>query len=264
MSLRIFAIVTASALTTLSAVSAVGPSQPMHLRPNAAGTSVLHVAGSRSAQQMNSSSGSKFDASLAEIARHVGSLRPGSELQDLHALNPAARFSRPADSSSPLVLIDAITKDDPQKLKAALVGLGFAARRAVFQRCRRMAAGRSIGRRHRLDRGPCHPRGDDAHQERGGHLARRLCAEQRFGALGQFARMVRGLPSECFPTAMTVIRCTPPMACPRAASTVMPIMDSTPRPPKTSASGDLPASVNVIEDATCMNYGAPDSAAFRR
>ena len=78
MSSRIFAIVTVGALTALSAVSAVGPSQPMHLRPNAPGTSLLHVAGSRSAQQRDSASGSKFDASLAEIARHASSLRPGS------------------------------------------------------------------------------------------------------------------------------------------------------------------------------------------
>ena len=125
MSSRIFAIAAVGALTAVSAVSAVGPSQPMHLRPNAPGTSVLHVAGSRSAQQRDSAGGSKFDATLAEIARHVGSLRPGSALQDLHALNPAARFSLPADSSSPLVLIDAITKGDAQKLKAALVGLGL-------------------------------------------------------------------------------------------------------------------------------------------
>src|SRR5580704_4012781 len=125
MSSRIFAILTVGVLSTLSAVSAVGPSQPMHLRPNAPGNAVLHVAGSRSVQQRNSASGSKFDASLAEIARHVSSLRAGSALQDLHALNPAARFSQPANSSSPLVLIDAITKGDPQKLKAALVGLGL-------------------------------------------------------------------------------------------------------------------------------------------
>jgi Subtilase family len=125
MSSRIFAILTVGALMTLSAVSAVGPPHPMHLRPNAPGNSVLHVAGSRSAQQRNSASGSKYDASLAEIARHVNSLRPGSALADLHALNPAARFSLPANSSSPLVLIDAITKGDPQKLKAALVGLGL-------------------------------------------------------------------------------------------------------------------------------------------
>jgi hypothetical protein len=65
MSSRIFAILTVGVLSTLSAVSAVGPSQPMHLRPNAPGNAVLHVAGSRSVQQRNSASGSKFDASLA-------------------------------------------------------------------------------------------------------------------------------------------------------------------------------------------------------
>jgi Subtilase family len=125
MSSRIFAILVVGGLTTLSAVSAVGPSHPMHLRPNVPGKSVLHVAGSRSAQQRSSAGGSKYDASLAEIARHVSSLRAGAALQDLHVLNPAARFSQPANSSSPLVLIDAVTKGDPQKLKAALVGLGL-------------------------------------------------------------------------------------------------------------------------------------------
>jgi Subtilase family len=125
MSSRIFAIATISVLAGVSAVSAVGPSQPMHLRPNAPGISSLHVAGSRSAQQRDSATGSKFDASLAEIARHVGSVRPGHALEDLHELNPAARFSHPANSSSPLVLIDAITTGDPMKLKAALVGLGL-------------------------------------------------------------------------------------------------------------------------------------------
>ena len=89
------------------------------------GPSVLHVAGSRSAQQRDSATGSKFDGSLAEISRHANSVRPGHALEDLHALNPAARFSQPANSSTPLVLIDAITKGDPQKLKAALVGLGL-------------------------------------------------------------------------------------------------------------------------------------------
>jgi hypothetical protein len=125
MSSRIFAIATISVLAGVSAVSAVGPSQPMHLRPNAPGISSLHVAGSRSAQQRDSAAGSKFDASLAEIARHVSSLRPGHAVEDLHSLNPAAKFVQSNNSSAPLVLIDAITTGDPQKLKAALVGLGL-------------------------------------------------------------------------------------------------------------------------------------------
>jgi Subtilase family len=125
MSSRFLAIGALGILTAITAVSAVGPSQPLLHRPNSAGTSTLHVAGSRSVQQRQSSAGSKFDASLAEIARHVSSVRPGHAVEDLHALNPAARFTQPANTSTPLVLIDAITTGDPQRLKAALVGLGL-------------------------------------------------------------------------------------------------------------------------------------------
>jgi hypothetical protein len=125
MSSRFLAIGALGILTAITAVSAVGPSQPMLKRPNSPGNSQLHIAGSRSLQQRQSAAGSKFDASLAEISRHVSSVRPGHAVEDLHALNPAARFTQPANSSTPLVLIDAITTGDPQKLKSALVGLGL-------------------------------------------------------------------------------------------------------------------------------------------
>ena len=125
MASRFFAIGALGILTAITAVSAVGPSQPMLKRPNPPGNSQLHIAGSRSLQQRQSASGSKFDASLAEISRHVNSVRPSHALEDLHALNPAVRFTHPASSAVPLVLIDAITTGDPQKLKSALVGLGL-------------------------------------------------------------------------------------------------------------------------------------------
>jgi hypothetical protein len=125
MSSRFLAIGALGILTAITAVSAVGPSQPMLHRPNLPGTAQLHIAGSRSLQQRQSAAGSKFDASLAEISRHVSSVRPGHAVEDLHALNPAAKFTQPANSSTPLVLIDAITTGDPQQLKAALVGLGL-------------------------------------------------------------------------------------------------------------------------------------------
>jgi hypothetical protein len=125
MSSRFLAIGTLGLLTAITATSAVGPSQPMLKRPNPPGNSQLHIAGSRSLQQRQSASGSKFDASLAEISRHVSSVRPGHALEDLHALNPAVRFTHPAGSAVPLVLIDAVTTGDPQKLKSALVGLGL-------------------------------------------------------------------------------------------------------------------------------------------
>ena len=184
MSLRIFAIVQRG--RAFGPLRSLGcrPLQPMRLRVALPGSSVLHVAGSRSAQQLASASGSKFDASLAEIARHVGTLRPASALQDLHALNPAARFSAPGQQ------LDAAGADRRHhqgrsaEIEGGARGLGTAARLAVFQRCERVAAGRSIGCRHRIDRGPCHAGRDDAHQERRDHLAGRLCAEQRSGAFG--------------------------------------------------------------------------------
>jgi hypothetical protein len=123
MSSRFLAIGMLSLLTAITAVSAVGPSQPILKRPNSPGDSLLRVAGSRSMQQRQSASGSKFDASLAEISRHVSGV--GHAVEDLHAMNPAARFMQPASSAVPLVLIDAVTTGDPQKLKSALVGLGL-------------------------------------------------------------------------------------------------------------------------------------------
>jgi hypothetical protein len=123
MSSRFFALGFLGVFTAISAVSAVGPVQGVRLHASRPGASVLHVAGGRSSEQRASASGSKFDAALAEIARHVVSDHPG--LNDLHVLNPAARFSEPPSSSVPLVAIDAVTRGDPAQLKAALVGLGM-------------------------------------------------------------------------------------------------------------------------------------------
>jgi Subtilase family len=122
MSSRFFAIGAVGVLTAISAASAVGPGQLIRLHSSAPGISLLHVAGNRSAQGATAPS-SKFDGALAEISRHVRSEHP--EVRDLHVLNPAAKFAQPANSSVPLVSIDAVTRGDPEQLKTALVGLGL-------------------------------------------------------------------------------------------------------------------------------------------
>jgi hypothetical protein len=261
MSSRIFAIMTVGALATLSAVSAVGPSQPMHLRPNTPGTSVLHVAGSRSAQQRDSANGSKFDASLAEIARHVSSLKPGSELQDLHALNPAARFSRPANSSSPLVLIDAITKGDPQKLKAALVDLGL-------QRASQYS--NDVGGWLPVDQLDAATALTEVHAIRAAMMRTRTGAVTSQGDYAQNSDIVRSDNSlsgagitvgvlsdsyDCYPVyAANGVNASGLNGYANNGFNTTAAGDM--------ATGDLPASVNVIEDATCMNYGAPVQLPF--
>jgi hypothetical protein len=261
MSLRIFAIVTVSALTALSAVSAVGPSQPMHLPPNVPGPSLLHVAGSRSAQQRDSASGSKFDAALAEIARHVGSLRPGSALQDLHALNPAARFSRPANSSSPLVLIDAITKGDPQKLKVALVGLGL-------QRASQYS--NDVGGWLPVDQLDAATTLTEVHAIRAAMMRTRTGAVTSQGDFAQNSDLVRSANSlngagitvgvlsdsyDCYPVyAANGVPAGGPNGYANNGFNTTAAQDI--------ATGDLPASVNVLEEAPCMDYGQPIQLPF--
>src|SRR6202166_377525 len=126
MASRFFAIGTAAVLTTIAAVAAVSTLRPPHLRPSAApGTARLHVVGSRSTQQRRSANGGKFDGALADLARHAALARPDHAVEDLRSLSPAAKFIQTAADATPLVLIDAVTRGDPQQLKAALVALGL-------------------------------------------------------------------------------------------------------------------------------------------
>jgi hypothetical protein len=261
MSSRNFAILTVGGLMTLSAVSAVGPPHPMHLRPNASGNSVLHVAGSRSAQQRGSASGSKYDASLAEIARHVSSLRPGSALQDLHVLNPAARFSQPANSSSPLVLIDAITKGDPQKLKAALVGLGL-------QRASQYS--NDVGGWLPVDQLDAATALTEVHAIRAAMMRTKSGAVTSQGDYAQNSDLVRS-DNSLDGTGITVgvlsdsYDCYPVYAAngvPAGGNAGYANNGFNTTAAGDMATGDLPTSVNVIEEATCMNYGAPVQLPF--
>jgi hypothetical protein len=261
MSSRIFAIVTLSALAGVSAVSAVNPPQPMHLQPNVAGTSSLHVAGSRSAQQRESAAASKFDASLAEIARHVSSLRPGFALEDLHALNPAAKFSHPANSSTPLVLIDAITKGDPQKLKAALVGLGLQ-RASQYSNdvggwlpVDQLEAATSLGELHairaammRTNSGAITSQGDYAQNS---DLVR---SDNSLTGAGITVGVISD-SYDCYPVyAANGVPAGGLNGYANNGFNTTAAMDMS--------SGDLPTAVNVIKDATCMNYGAPIQLPF--
>jgi hypothetical protein len=261
MSSRIFAILTVGVLTTLSAVSAVGPSRPLHRRPNAPGNSVLHVAGSRSAQQRNSASGSKYDASLAEIARHVSSLRPGSALADLHTLNPAAKFSQPSNTSSPLVLIDAITKGDPQKLKAALVGLGL-------QRASQYS--NDVGGWLPVDQLDAATALTEVHAIRAAMMRTKSGAVTSQGDFAQNSDIVRS-DNSLNGAGITVgvlsdsYDCYPVYAAngvPAAGLNGYANNGFNTTAAGDTQTGDLPASVNVIEDATCMSYGAPIQLPF--
>jgi len=124
MALRKIAVGMIGALAIVAAASAVIPWHMPLRAVNAPGAAQLKAFGGRSAQQVASPSGSKFDAALAAIARHANTLRPGHELEDLRSINPAARFAQAGDGT-PLVLIDAITRGDPSQLKSMLINMGL-------------------------------------------------------------------------------------------------------------------------------------------
>jgi hypothetical protein len=261
MASRFFAIAAVGILTGITAVSAVGPSQPRLKRPNSPGHSQLHIAGSRSMQQRHSATGSKFDASLAEISRHVSSVRPGHAVEDLHALNPAARFVQPANSSTPLVLIDAITTGDPQKLKSALVGLGL-------QRASQYS--NDVGGWLPVDQLDAATTLTELHAIRAAMPRTRSGAIQTQGDFAQNSDLVR-TANALDGSGITVGVISDSYNCyPVYASNGVPAdglngyanngFNTTAA--GDMATGDLPSTVNVIEDATCMNYGPPLNLPF--
>jgi subtilisin family serine protease len=85
----------------------------------------LMAFGGRSAEQQRSPSARKLDAALADLTRHLNRVRSERALEDLHSLNPAAHFMQRSGSAVPLVAVDAVTRGDPARLKEFLVGLGM-------------------------------------------------------------------------------------------------------------------------------------------
>jgi hypothetical protein len=126
MALRYFTIGAVAVLAAVTASSAVSGLQLNGLRSHAtSGSARLYVSGARSPQQRQSAADAKLDGALADLSRHAALVRPGHALADLHSLSPAARFVQASASATPLVAVDAITRGDPQQLKSALVGLGL-------------------------------------------------------------------------------------------------------------------------------------------
>ncbi len=126
MALRFLALAALVILSTAGVSSAVAPAQRNRLHAaSAPGDARLYAVGTRSLQQRSSGEALKMDSVLADLSRHLTRVRPDYQLGDLHVLSPAAKFVQRAPKATPLVAIDAVTRGDPQTLKAALEGLGL-------------------------------------------------------------------------------------------------------------------------------------------
>jgi hypothetical protein len=111
-------------IATLTATAAGSAALPAAQHETAA-TAAAHLTafGGRSAVQQRSGIGAKLDATLADLTRHIDRVRPGHQVADLHALNPAARFAQ--SNGTALVLVDAVTRGDARQLERSLVALGL-------------------------------------------------------------------------------------------------------------------------------------------
>jgi hypothetical protein len=126
MSSRFLAFGILAVAVSLAAAAAVSTFRHPPLRPSAlSGNARLHAFGSRGTGQPQGSAQAKFDGALGDLSRHASSARPDHALIDLRSMAPAVRFKQTSAGAAPLVLIDAVTRGDPQALKAALVSLGL-------------------------------------------------------------------------------------------------------------------------------------------
>jgi hypothetical protein len=131
MASRFMAAVLIGSLGAVAAASGVAVLFPNPPRaPVAPGVAQLRAFGGRSVPQRQSAAAGKFDGTLADLVRHASATATPS-VTLLHAMSPAARFKLSADGATALVAIDAVTRGDPKSLLAALQGLGLE-RAAVY------------------------------------------------------------------------------------------------------------------------------------
>jgi hypothetical protein len=268
MASRFFTIGTLAVVTTMAAAAAISTLRHPHLRPSAApGNARLHAFGSRSVQQGQSAAGAKFDGALADLARHSAKVRPDHAIEDLQSLAPAVRFKQSAGDAAPLVLIDAVTRGDPQALKAALMGLGLQ-HASVYSN--------DVGGWLPVSQLDAATAATEVHSIRAAMSRTRTGAVTSQGDFAQHSNLVRAANPSLTGSGVTVGVLSDSFDCYAvyAANHVSASGNAgyanngfTATAAMDISTGDLPSTVNVIEEADpngggCMNYGAPTQLPF--
>jgi len=267
MASRFFTIGTLTVVTTMAAVAAVSTLRHPHLRPSAVpGSARLHAFGSRSVQQRQSAAGAKFDGALADLSRHASLARPDHAIEDLQSLAPAVRFKQGPGDAAPLVLIDAVTRGDPQALKAALVAMGLQ-HASVYSN--------DVGGWLPVSQLNAAAAASEVHSIRAAMSRTRTGAVTSQGDYVQHSDVVRSTNS-LTGAGVTVGVLSDSYDCYAvyAANNVSASGNAgyanngfTATAATDISTGDLPSTVNVLEEAEagnggCMNYGAPNQLPF--
>ncbi len=221
----------------------------------------LHFSGGRTAQQRLSPNGQKLDAALAELTEHVSTTSSPPTATELHLLNPAAKFIQRATDPTPLVSIDAITRGDPQQLKQKLEQLGLQ-KASVYSN--------DVGGWLPVDKIDAATALGELHAIRAAMSRTRTGAVTSQGDFAQHSSALRSTYSTLLGTGITVgaisdsFNCYPVYAqnnVPASGPAGYASNGFTTTAPQDVSSGDL-TTVNVVKEASCMNYGAPVQLPF--
>jgi len=265
MASRFFALGALAVLAAVAASSAVIPPALNRLQSKSApGAAHLYVSGSRSAQQRQSAVAAKLDSVLADLARHAARVRPAHALADLHSLSPAARFIQISAKQAPLVLIDANTLGDPGQLEAALVGLGL--RRAARY-------GNDVGgwlpvnqleaaaaRSELLSLRAAMPRARSGPVATQGDFAQRSAVVRTDYPAITGSGVTVGVLSDSFDC--YAVYAEPGSGVPVSGNEGYAYNGFTADYASDVSTGALPANVDVLEEADCLDYGAPTQLPF--
>jgi hypothetical protein len=239
-----------------SADPAVRPALPATAAP----ASPLMAFGGRSPAQLRGGPGGKLDAALADLSRHTSRVRPGHELEDLHSLSPAAHFIQRGAGAPAMVSIDAVTRGDPQRLKAALESLGLQ-HASVFAN--------DVGGWLPVNQIAAAAARTEVHSLRAALWRSRAVAVTSQGDFAQGSATLRTTYPTLSGAGVTVgilsdsFNCygvydQPGSGVPATGNAgYAPNGFATDDAPYDESNGYLPATVNVLEEAPCLQYGQP-------
>jgi hypothetical protein len=215
--------------------------------------------GGRSAAQQRSGVGAKLDAALAGIARHTDLATAANPYAKLRALNPAAHFMISPRTGTAYVAVDAITRGDPQALKAALLRLGLE-HPAVYLNdvggwlpVSAIEAATAVTELHSI--GAALSRTNTGSVTTQGDYVQGTANLRTTAALDGTGITV-GILSDSYNCYATYAANGTPLASGNAGYAPS---GFTATATNDVSSGDLPATgnINILEDAPCTNYGAP-------
>jgi hypothetical protein len=223
----------------------------------------LTIFGASANSARNAAGLSRLDGALAEVALRYPSMDHATALSALHAINPAARFRLAPPLAAPEVLIDAVSLGDPGVLAAALENLGLE-KTAVFSN--------DVGGWLPVDQL------SKAAAIAGLHHIRASMPRTRAGAVtsqGDFAagsNLIRS-NSNLTGSGVTVGVLSDSFNCyaayampgsnvPASGNAGYASNGFTADAATDVSTGDLSSSVKVLEEADCLNYGAPEQLPF--